>query len=322
MRRFQLGLALIALPVFACTLFLAGCGKDDKKPDNSNADNTNPSGSQQSGPAKLLEAKGGVLKGHVTLKEMPNTEELTKKLLAEIADKKDQTAFCMSGIESEKTEQAYRIGENKYLGNVFVWIQPEAGTLFKVDETQLAEAKKNPVVFRQPHCAFIPHCAIVFAEYHPDPKKPRDKKPTGQIIRITNDAPNGHNTDYKAGPNNPSKNLTIPPGEERLIENLHADPKEMSLSCGIHKWMDAYVRLLDTPYYAITSSDTLDKDKVKKEDAKFGTYEIKNLPIGKVRVFAWHERAGFLNSSGSGKEGDLVEIKEAGTEKNFEAKPK
>ena len=148
-------------------------------------------------------------------------------------------------------------------------------------------------------------------------------KSTGQYINIINDAKDAsHNTNYAAGPRNPKGDQTLPPKKEMPVKDLKADNTPMKLKCGIHPWMDAYIWLLDTPYYAITHSDTVgDEHKVKKDDAKFGTYEIKNLPVGKVRVYAWHERAGWLNKNeGRGEE---IEIKEgAETEKDFEATPK
>ena len=86
--------------------------------------------------------------------------------------------------------------------------------------------------------------------------------------------------------------------------------------------MDAYLWVVDTPYYAVTHSDTLDgKDKVEASDPKFGTYEIKNLPAGKMRVIVWHEECGYLNKNGG--QGEEIEIAEGKpTEKNFEATPK
>jgi hypothetical protein len=320
MRRLQLGLAAAALPVLAFTLFLAGCSKDDKS-------KTDTSGSQReeapkpAADAKPLEPKGGILKGKITLKGSPDVTALTKQLQGAIAAKTDQKDYCMKGSESEITEQEYRIGENKQLGNVFVWILPDTGTYFKVTKDQLEEAKKNPVVIRQPHCAFIPHSAFLFSQYRPDPKsKPQQ---TGQILVVKNDATITHNTNWKGGSRNSGDNVLIEAGKTRDVTNLVPESAPVTIKCNIHGWMDAYLRVVDTPYYAISYSDTLDgKNKVEKGDAKFGTYEIKNLPAGnKVRVLAWHEKAGWLNQNeGKGEVIDILEGKE--TEKNFEAAPK
>jgi hypothetical protein len=326
MRRFSFGFVILAFPAFVLSIMLAGCGNKDTK--SSGGGGGDKSGvdtdmAAQQKELKVLEPGKGVLKGAITLTSKPDVEALTKRFQDAIASKADQKENCMKGDPSEKTAQAYRIGSNGKLGNVFVWIQPASGTFFKVDEAALKAAKENPVKIRQPHCAFIPHSAIVWAEYHPDPKRPRDKKQTGQYIEVLNDSTfTSHNTKYEAGPGNPSGNETIPTSGKRKIENLVTSAKPMKLNCNIHTWMDGYIQLLDTPYYTISYSDTLDgKDKVEASDPKFGTYEIKNLPAGKMRVIVWHEECGYLNKNGG--QGEEIEIAEGKpTEKNFEATPK
>lgn len=323
MRRFSIGLVLAVLPAFVFALMLAGCGgKDTGSSTTGGGGGSEATKQTSSGPAKVMEAKGGVLKGSIALAGKPDLDALTQRLHNAIAAKSDQKDNCMKGEPSETTQQAYRIGANGKLGNVFVWVKPVDGTFFKVDEKTLQEAKANPVKIRQPHCAFIPHAAIVWAEYHADPKNPKSKKSTGQIIEVVNDSTfTSHNTKYEAGTSNPQGNETIPTNGKMKIENLKEDSKAMKLNCNIHTWMDAYIRLVDTPYYAISYSDSLDgSNKVDAKDAKFGTYEIKNLPIGKVRVIAWHEECGYLNKNGG--KGEEIEIADGKpTEKNFEAKP-
>ena len=101
--------------------------------------------------------------------------------------KKKDTEYCMKGKETETTEQAYRVSDKGLLGNVFVWIMPDSGTFFKVTKKQIEELPKT-VEMHQPHCAFIPHCVFHFPLYHPDPKKPKKEKSTGQVWEVHNDA--------------------------------------------------------------------------------------------------------------------------------------
>lgn len=319
MRRFHLGIATIALPVFALSLFLAGCGKEEKKAD-SGSTGGKVTEETPKGDLKPLESKGGVLKGKITLKGSPDVAGMTKKLQADIAAKADQKDYCMKGEDSETTAQEYRIGDNKQLGNVFVWIIPDAGTYFKVSKDQLDEAKKNPVVIRQPHCAFVPHSAFLFSQYRPDPKA--KMQPTGQVLEVKNDATISHNTNWKGGAKNPGDNVLVKAEEKRDVTNLVPEASPIVIKCNIHGWMDAYLRVVDTPYHCVSHSDTLDgKNKVKKDDAKFGTYEIKNLPVGKVKVLAWHEKVGWLNK-GEGK-GEVIEVAEGKeTVKDFEGEAK
>lgn len=320
MRRFSFGVTLLALPVFVFSLMLAGCGGGKDTGPAGGGSNTEVTEQKPTGPAKVLEPKEGVLKGKITLKAKPNLDQLAERLKNEINNNKAKD-FCLSGTEAEKTQQEFRIGKNDNLGNVFVWILPPANAVFKIDTKDVEEAKKNPVKIGQPHCAFIPHCAIAWVDYR-DPKNPKNKLPTGQYIEVENNAKNeSHNTNVSAS-KNPSPNQTLAPGRSLKMEKLTSVAEPMRLKCDIHTWMRGYVWLLETPYSAISYSDTLDgKNKVEPDDSKFGTFEIKNLPVGKMRVLAWHEQCEWLTQNGA--RGEEIEIAEGKpTEKDFVATPK
>jgi len=321
MRRFSFGVTLAALPAFALSLMLAGCGGGNKESSSSGGGSGGDSETSKPKEVKVLEPAKGVLKGKIVLKGSAPIEELNKHLEAEM--KKKDTEYCMKGMETEKTEQTYRVGKDNTLGNVFVWIVPEdAGSFFKVDKTQLAGLEKE-VKISQPHCAFIPHAAFLFSQYKSDPKKPTKLEPTGQKLKIVNNAKISHNTNWGGGAKNKGGNVLLGEGKDQVVDNLKPEAKEVTIKCNIHPWMDAYLRVVDTPYYAVSLSDTLDgKDKVAMDDPKFGTYEIKNLPEGvKVRVIAWHEKCGFLNKDGG--KGEVIEIlPKKETTKDFEATAK
>jgi hypothetical protein len=321
MRRFSFGLALATLPAFALSLMLVGCGSGDtgSKGGGSGAkEGGSADKGEQKQDLKVLNPGKGVLKGKIAMNGSPNLDALTNTLKEEM--KKKDTEYCMKGSESETTEQAYRIGKDNTLGNVFVWVVPDSGTFFKVDEQQLKGLDKE-VKIHQPHCAFIPHCAFLFSQYKTDPKNPRKTQPTGQVLKIANDAEISHNTNWKGGSRNSGDNVLLGKGIDRTVDNLVPERQEVSIKCNIHPWMDGYLRVVDTPYYDISKSDTLDgKNKVEKSDPRFGTYEIKNLPAGKVRVIAWHEKSGYLNKeTGNGEVIEIAADKE--TTKDFEAKP-
>ena len=116
---------------------------------------------EQKQELKVLSPGKGVLKGKIVMKGSPNLDELTKQLRDKI--KMKDTEYCMKGSEAETTESEYRIGKDNTLGNVFVWIVPDSGTFFKVDDNQLKALEKE-VKIHQPHCAFIPHCAFLFSQ--------------------------------------------------------------------------------------------------------------------------------------------------------------
>jgi hypothetical protein len=48
--------------------------------------------------------------------------------------------------------------------------------------------------------------------------------------------------------------------------------------CDVHRWMSAFVGVLDNPFYAVTSKD--------------GSFELKGLPPGTYTIEAVHEKLG------------------------------
>jgi hypothetical protein len=329
MRRLQLGILGLSLGVFAADLTLSGCSSQTSTAPSGGGGGGGGtptgkgSGAIGKGEMKAIEAKGsGTLKGKITLKGGDPTaalEELTKRLRAEIDKKPDDKSVCMAGNPAEVTEQTYRIGDNKQVGNVVVWVlPPDRNSFFKVDEKEVAEAKSHPVEIDQPHCAFLPHVAVAFAGYA-DPKNPRKIVPTDQKVIAVNNAKISHNTNIKGGPQNPGENKLLKPGE-KIEATLQPERSPINITCNIHPWMNAYVWPLGTPYATVSRSDTAPKEqRVERKDDKFGTYEIKNLPTGhKVRVVAWHEKSGFL----TGTDGEEIEIPAGGATKDFEVEIK
>jgi hypothetical protein len=79
--------------------------------------------------------------------------------------------------------------------------------------------------------------------------------------------------------------------------------------------MRGYIRTFDPPDATVS----LAEPKADSSDSSVGTSEIKNTPVGTMRIVAWHEKAGFLTKP----EGDEITIREGGpTIKNFEIKAK
>jgi hypothetical protein len=304
MRRLQRGLLAFAVPMLALSLILVGCGKPSEEGGGAPATGEK---STKKGKAELEPVKGeykATLKGKVTLKgNPPDLAKLDADIKKEIDKKPEDKAVCLAGRPEEVNEQSYKIGDNKNVANVFVWIEPvERNQFFEVSRDQLAKAKE-PVVVDQPHCAFLPHCVVLFPEYV-DPKT-KKKAPTGQTFVIKNDAPTSHNTKVDGGSANGQKNQTLKPGTDMVLKDLNASKEPLTLVCNIHGWMSAYARAFDHPYAAVTlGHDPKIKDHkaedffLKKSDSRFGTYEIPNVPAGaKVRVIAWHPKAGYLGKS-------------------------
>jgi hypothetical protein len=200
---------------------------------------------------------------------------------APLAVTKDQQACLAKG--PILNEEVVVNPTNKGMANVFVWITDANGGKPPVP-TALAKPKVKEVELDQPTCAFEPH-ALAMQE--------------GQTLIAKNSAPVAHNVNWLGSPaKNPGGNKIIPSGKEERISNLKADKKPVAVSCNIHPWMKAWVRVFDHPYYAVTDKD--------------GNFEIKDAPAGKFKIWYWSDTG--WKDGAKGANGFPIEIKASGTD--------
>lgn len=304
MKRFRLGLIGCSLFLFLVGLSLAGCGGWLREDDDDLPGSGGGGGFVLKKEAlKPYSGKGtGTIKG-VVLWEGAEPSPADLKFV------KDED-HCSKGGEYEKVNNSLWVGGKgrKALGNVFVWLEPPKGHYFVVPKDQLAPFKDTAVRMHQPHCAFLPHCVLLFPQYYKDGE---NLEPTGQKLVIVNDAEVGHNAKVDAPGGG---NQTLPPGKDWSMV-LEPTDKPNGISCGIHPWMQGYIGSFPHPYAALTSvgADLTSKPPVwqNRDAANFGEYEIKGVPAGvKVTVVAWHEADKVLTGLGR-KE---VTVKAGGTE--------
>jgi hypothetical protein len=169
---------------------------------------------------------------------------------------------------------------NKGVKWTFVWLKAAEGQQLPV-HPDLQKLTQKEVEMDQPCCTFIPH-ALAMRQ--------------GQVLIAKNSAPMPHNFKWGGNPSvNPGGNILIPPKGKLDIKDLQADRFPVTVSCIIHPWMKAWIRVFDHPYYAVTDGD--------------GNFEIKNAPAGKWHLVVWHESAGW----GPGlKNGQEITIKAGG----------
>lgn len=221
--------------------------------------------------------------------------------------------------------EQWRLGDNKQVGNVLVFLQPERGQYFPIDKKQIAEAKKNPVEIHTTNVGFRPHLTVGFLNY-PDPTEPRKQLPGGQTCTAFNSDVVVHNVQWHPSIWNPKNaqgaNVILMVGEEMAI----SPPPEVCLislrDAIFPNRASAHVWFFDHPYAAVSRSDTAPRrQRVKKDDPLFGTYEIKDVPAKvKVRVIAWHETVGWLTKGG--RNGEELELKEGENVKDFPLVPR
>jgi len=219
--------------------------------------------------------------------------------------KADNNADVAAKDPDFNSEQWIVNPKNGGIKNVIVWLAPEPtapaelAALKKSQENEtsykfksfkpadfhpdLAKPATPTVEIDQPCCRFIPHVVLARA---------------GQDMVIKNSAPCSHNARWISSLNG-EHNPIIQSKQEFVIKELKAESYSITVSCDIHKWMRAYVRVYDHPYFALTDAD--------------GVFEIKKVPVlgGKLRLFAFHEEAA-MHGGKSGRFGHALEVK-AGT---------
>lgn len=150
--------------------------------------------------------------------------------------------------------------ESKGIANVFVYLaKAPAGKTF--------EPPKQPAVFDQKGCRFLPHAMIVRA---------------GQPLTVLSGDPVAHNTHTNPFGGNKAENFVVK-ANDRVgvsIKYTKAERLPVNVNCDFHTWMKAYHLVIDHPFGAVTD------DK--------GSFEIKDLPPGKYEFVIWQESVGYL----------------------------
>jgi hypothetical protein len=260
---------MLALPLCA-VLALTGCGGGDKKtttpPDKKTK--TGDGDGKKAAAAATIKPGSGKLTGRVVY----DGDAPKMSFIAEMAKHNDAKTCCLKGSEDEKNEQTWIIGKDKGVANVVVWLAAPKGSKFEVVKSGGA------VVIDQPHCAYVPHVAVV--------------KP-GQELLVKNSADCAHNTKWEGDPTlNPAGGQTLQPHtKDPLKIELKSQDDPITLRCDFHKWMEAKVFVPAHQYMTVTDEN--------------GNFTLDNVPTDEgVRVVMWHEGAGYFHG---GKQGAALE---------------
>jgi hypothetical protein len=105
---------------------------------------------------------------------------------------------------------------------------------------------------------------------------------TGQPLEVTNSDPVTHNIHPEAKQNREWNQSQAP--EDPPLSRRFAQPEVMiRVKCNVHKWMRAWIGVVNHPFFAVTGAD--------------GNFELKDLPVGNYQVVAWHEKLGLQEKS-------------------------
>jgi len=240
-----LGIAL-AVATVACG------GGEAPKPADTTAAPAAAAGGGGGGGGKVDPATAGDVKGTVTLDGAAPKNE---------AIKMNADPVCVKQNSAPQFQETYAVGaDGKSLANVFVYVKDGLGN-YQYDPPA------GTAQIDQKNCRYHPH---VFGMR------------VGQTLEIVNSDPTLHN--IHALPKGNQEFNTGQPIQGMKTTHTFANKEVMvPFKCDVHGWMNAYVGVLDHPYYTTTGAD--------------GKFEIKGLPPGTYTIEAWHEKLGATTQS-------------------------
>ena len=104
----------------------------------------------------------------------------------------------------------------------------------------------------------------------------------GQTIAFRNSDHTLHNVHSLSTASN-DFNVGQPVNGQVFNFRLKREEVMLQIKCDVHRWMTAYVGVVDHPYFAVSG--------------EHGTFTIDGIPPGHHTIRAWHERYGTLTQS-------------------------
>ena len=224
--------------------FLVSCGGGNT---NQNAQNAAPASSGAAAPAApaVDPAIAATVTGKVTF---------TGTAPAPAPIKLGADPYCEKANPGLTTENEV-VGKDGAIGNVFVYVKDGLG-----DRT--FPAPSAPVLLDQKGCHYAPHVLGI---------------QVGQPLQIVNSDDTLHNI-HGLPKANREFNQGQPIQGMKMTHTFSTKEVMIPFKCDVHAWMNAWIGVLDHPYYAVTSTD--------------GTFSLKGLPPGTYTIEVWHERLG------------------------------
>ena len=161
--------------------------------------------------------------------------------------------------ESQPFEENALIGPDGFMANVFVQVKKG---LARKEYTP----PETPVMMDQIGSVFRPRVQGIMV---------------GQKFVMRNSDPFIHNV-RSMSLRNRAFNVAQPPGTADREQTFCRREGPIRMGCDFHKWMRAYLFVMEHPYFAVTDEQ--------------GRFVIKGLPPGEYELEAWHEEFGELEA--------------------------
>ena len=161
---------------------------------------------------------------------------------------------CVKANTTPQEQETYVVTDGK-LANVFVYVK-DGLSAYSFD------APTDMLTFDQKNCRYHPH---VFGAR------------VGQTVEIVNSDPTLHNI-HALPKDNAEFNNGQPIQGMKMTHTFTAKEVMVPFKCDVHGWMNAYVGVVDNPFFAVTDKD--------------GKFSFKGLPPGTYTIEAWHEKLG------------------------------
>ena len=223
----------------ALAVSIAACG--GKKDD---LDAPDAGGSSGGGP-KVDAATAGNIEGVVSFDGVAPTNQPIRM---------NADPVCLKENSTPQSQETYEVKDGK-LANVFVYIKDGLGN-FSYD------APSGPMTIDQKGCRYHPHVFGIRV---------------GQELDIINSDPTLHNI-HALPKGNSEFNTGQPIQGMKTMHMFTAKDVMVPFKCDVHGWMNAFVGVLDHPYFQVTGAD--------------GKFSLKGVPPGTYTLEAWLEKAG------------------------------
>lgn len=149
-------------------------------------------------------------------------------------------------------EESIVVGANQGLKDVIVYV---------VDAPASDGSAQPMLKLDQLNCVYSPHVLPI---------------QVNQKLELVNSDPTFHNTHWVSERNGDS-NIGIKAGGAPNVVSFSA-PEFVRVRCDVHPWMEAWVGVLNHPFFTSTSRD--------------GTFKIDKVPPGEHKLRAWHPLLG------------------------------